>query len=325
MPDQPPLSQPLLILDRERVAALLSMDEVIAAVRRAALLGAAGGMLNLPKQRLALHGEVLHVLGAVQAESAAVPPGQRWLSTTSYVTGSQRAHWNLLFNGADGLVAVIEGRHIAWLRTGAASAVSVDASARPGPVTVAMIGAGHQAWTQVLAISRVREITDLPVWSRTAERAQRFTDRVAAELGLPARPVTTAAAALADADVAVAITKATDPVMLGDQVRPGTHVVLAGSSHIHRSEGDPRLFARAAAVYTDDIELGRVHGGALNAAVQAGALRWESVSTLGEVVAAGQRADGISVFCSHGVGSWDLEVAVTAYQRAINQKEEEAA
>jgi alanine dehydrogenase len=142
---------------------------------------------------------------------------------------------------------------------------------------------------------------------------------------LPARPVTTAAAALADADVAVAITKATDPVMLGDQVRPGTHVVLAGSSHIHRSEGDPRLFARADAVYTDDIELGRVHGGALNAAVQAGALRWESVSTLGEVVAAGQRADGISVFCSHGVGSWDLEVAVTAYQRAINQKEEEAA
>ena len=97
-----------------------------------------------------------------------------WHGATVYVSGIVRAHWTLVFNGDEGLRAVVAGKTLARLRTGAASGVSACALARPGPITLACVGAGYQAWTQVEAVSRVRPIGRLPVLSRTRERAQGF-------------------------------------------------------------------------------------------------------------------------------------------------------
>ena len=149
--------------------------------------------------------------------------------------------------------------------------MSAGALARPGPITLACIGAGYQAWTQVEAVSRVRPIGRLLVWSRTRERAEGFAARVRDGLGLPATPVAAVADAVAGADVVTAATKARDPVYRGAGIRPGTHVVLAGSSHADRREADTDVFARAAAVFTDDLDLARAHSGDLRAAVADGA------------------------------------------------------
>jgi len=247
------------------------------------------------------------------------------------VSGSVRAHWTLVFNGDEGLRAVVAGKTLARLRTSAASGVSAGALARPGPITLACIGAGYQAWTQVEAVSRVRPIGRLLVWSRTRERAEGFAARVRDGLGLPATPVAAVADAVAGADVVTAATKARDPVIRGAGIRPGTHVVLAGSSHADRREADTDLFARAAAVFTDDLDLARAHSGDLRAAVADGALAWDDVRHLGAALGGTaarpeERPDAppearpdpgaITVFCSHGVGSWDLELARTALERA---------
>ncbi len=246
-----------------------------------------------------------------------------WHGATVYVSGSVRAHWTLVFNGDEGLRAVVAGKTLARLRTGAASGVSAGALARPGPITLACIGAGYQAWTQVEAVSRVRPIGRLLVWSRTREHAEGFAARVRDGLGLPATPVATVADAVAGADVVTAATKARDPVIRGAAIRPGTHVVLAGSSHADRREADTDLFARAAAVFTDDLDLARAHSGDLRAAVADGALAWDDVRHLGAALdstdarpEARPDSGGITVFCSHGVGSWDLELARTALERA---------
>ena len=251
------------------------------------------------------------------------------------MSGIVRAHWTLVFNGDEGLRAVVAGKTLARLRTGAASGVSAGALARPGPITLACVGAGYQAWTQVEAVSRVRPIGRLLVLSRTRERAQGFAARVRAGLGLPATPVANVADAVAGADVVTAATKARDPVIRGADIRPGAHVVLAASSHVDRREADTDLFTRAAAVYTDDLDLARVHSGDLRTAVADGALAWDDVRHLGAALDGAETRPGarpetgpvarkearpgpeaITVFCSHGVGSWDLELARTALERA---------
>ena len=256
-------------------------------------------------------------------EGAGGDAARTWHGATVYVSGSVRAHWTLVFNGDEGLCAVVAGKTLARLRTDAASGVSADALARPGPITLACIGAGYQAWTQVEAVSRVRPIGRLLVWSRTRERAEGFAAQVRDGLGLPATPVAAVADAVAGADVVTAATKARDPVIRGAGIRLGTHVVLAGSSHADRREADTDLFARAAAVFTDDLDLARAHSGDLRTAVADGALGWDDVRHLGAALdgtearpSARPDSGAITVFCSHGVGSWDLELARTALERA---------
>src|SRR5258706_15849806 len=69
--------------------------------------------------------------------------------------------------GLDGsLEAEIEADFMGAYRTGAASAVAARALARPGPATVALIGAGWPANPQALAISRGLEVKDPRVFSR---------------------------------------------------------------------------------------------------------------------------------------------------------------
>jgi ornithine cyclodeaminase/alanine dehydrogenase-like protein (mu-crystallin family) len=213
----------------------------------------------------------------------------------------------------------VAGKLLARLRTGAASGVSAAALAHRGPITLASVGAGYQAWTQVEAVSRVREISALRVWSRTRDRAERFAAQIRDGLGLPATAAATVAAAVAGADVVTAATKARDPIVLGRDIAPGTHVVLAGSSHADRREADSELFRRAGAVYADDVDLARAHSGDVRTAVGDGALAWDDVQHLGaaleepESIPSGNPS---TVFCSHGVGSWDLELAMIAVDRA---------
>ena len=312
----------MLVLDESDIAKLIDMDAALAAVRTATRHTYRGREVILAKERASLDRQTLHSTGAVLRtgpDGAEPSADSTWHGATVYVSGTVRAHWSLVFNGDEGLRAVVAGKTLARLRTGAASGVSADALAHPGPITFACLGAGYQAWTQVEAVARVREIAALRVWSRTAERAGQFAAQVRDELGLPATAAATVAEAVAGADVVTAATKARDPIVLGRDIAPGTHVVLAGSSHVDRREADSELFRRAGAVYADDVELARAHSGDVRAAVSDGALAWDDVQQLGAALVApetGPAGDPITVFCSHGVGSWDLELAMIAIERA---------
>jgi ornithine cyclodeaminase/alanine dehydrogenase-like protein (mu-crystallin family) len=313
----------MLVLDEADIGKLIDMDAALAAVRSALRNMYRGREVNLAKERASLDGQTLHSTGAVLRTGAPGPDAataaDTWHGATIYVSGTVRAHWSLVFNGDEGLRAAVAGKTLARLRTGAASGVSADALAHPGPITFACLGAGYQAWTQVEAVARVREIAALRVWSRTAERAGQFAAQVRDELGLPATAAATVAEAVAGADVVTAATKARDPIVLGRDIAPGAHVVLAGSSHVDRREADSELFRRAGAVYADDVELTRAHSGDARTAVADGALSWDNLQHLGAALAdpgSVPGGDPITVFCSHGVGSWDLELAMIAIARA---------
>src|SRR5439155_2855834 len=79
---------------------------------------------------------------------------------------------------------LIEAELMGAYRTGAATAVAVRALAPRQPATVALIGAGHQAVTQALALSRVLQIKEIRVFSRDPDRRAAFAAAQAAELSL---------------------------------------------------------------------------------------------------------------------------------------------
>jgi alanine dehydrogenase len=267
----------------------------------------------MPRHRIKLDSSTLNCVAAgMDAEDGT---GDLWFGVKSYVTGKRSEHWMLLFNDRLGLQAVMAGRRHGELRTGAASGVSIARHAAPGDVTLACVGAGRHARSQIAGVFATRPVSEVRIWSRDITKAEALAAEVTAQYGVPAVAAATVTEAARSATAVITITKAKEPVLHGADIEPGTHVVLAGGNAATRSEADPELFARATSVFVDNLDQAQRESGELINAVAAGAIGWDAVKEFHTVepVADG----GISVFCSHGVGLWDTVLAHTVVQRAL--------
>lgn len=218
--------------------------------------------------------------------------------------------------------AIVHAGEITAIRTAAASAVATDALARPEAGRLAVLGYGEQAETHVAAISKVRELSDVVVWGRSPERAEAFAGRVGCELGLPIRAAATSREAVEGADIVCTVTGASEPVLLGAWLAPGTHVNLVGSSRPGPVEVDDDLVVRAR-VFADHRESALKQGAEILRAKAAGLIGDEHV--LGEI---GQVLDGalagrlspgdLTVYKSLGSIVQDLASAWALYRLALS-------
>lgn len=150
----------------------------------------------------------------------------------------------VLFERESGEIACIaDAGEVTEIRTGAASAVATDLLARPDATTLAIFGCGVQAASHVRALMRVRDLEQVLVWGRSRESARQFAARMEEETRLRVRAVADAHEAAANADIICTVTGSPTPVLLGEWVRPGTHVNAVGSSHAGPAEIDNALLA----------------------------------------------------------------------------------
>ena len=214
-------------------------------------------------------------------------------------------------------VCVADGGTITAIRTAAASAVATDALARKNARSLALLGYGEQAGTHARALRRVRQIDSINVWGRSPERAQAFAKQMHAELAVPIRAAKTAREAVADADIICTVTSASEPILEGKWVKPGTHVNLVGSSYGVPAEADNDLVVRSRFI-ADSREGVLQQGGEFLRAKAAGLIGDEHVvGEIGQVLAgdiAGRRSpDEITVYKSLGHIVQDLASAWALY------------
>ncbi|MGH1488442.1 MAG: ornithine cyclodeaminase family protein [Acidimicrobiales bacterium] len=167
------------------------------------------------------------------------------------------------------LLAICEGTLLTALRTGAASAVMTDATVRPGPITLGVVGCGAQAVTQIHAISRVRDIERLVVTDADGANARSLVNRLPAGIfgpGSHAVPEVLDVIDFCDAvenfDVLCTCTTVEvdkGPVVDLKNVRPGLHINAVGSDFPGKVEL-PVDYLQTAVVIPDVVEQCLVEG-----------------------------------------------------------------
>lgn len=218
-------------------------------------------------------------------------------------------------------LAVLDGTYLTALRTGAASGVATRHMARPDAHRLAMIGAGAQAFHQVLAVCAVRPITQIWLTNRTPARAHQLAQRLqAAGITAMITVVDDPAYALAQADVVCTATAATTSVFADHDLQPGTHLNGVGSYKPSMAEVPAATVARARLI-VDQREAAWAEAGDLVQARAAGLIdEAHVVAELGEVAAgriAGRiDATQITYFKSVGNAVQDVAVATLALARA---------
>ena len=305
-----------LFLTEADVDSLLAMDAAIEALEDGFRHQAAGAASNSPRRRIRMGGGMLHFMAAADRSTGVT--GMKWYG--AFGPGGSRFHVQLSDSETGELLAVMEAGRLGQVRTGAASGVATKYMARPDARTVGVIGSGYQAETQLEAICRVRPVERARVYGRNPERRNAFADRSAASLGIEVTAVDSAEECVSGADVVVVITSAASPVLKGDWLSEGAHVNAAGGNHWLRRELDGRAVARASVIVVDDAEQARLECADLIHPVERGALTWQRVRELWEVVSgtvAGRTSPSdITLFESQGIALEDIAAGYHVYQLA---------
>ena len=212
-------------------------------------------------------------------------------------------------------LALIDGGEITARRTAAASALAASRLARADARRQLIVGAGRVGGLLAQAYRAVRKIDDVMVWSRDEQSALRLVVRLAAD-GIPARVVTDLATAAATADVVSCATLASEPLIQGEWLAPGSHLDLIGGFTPAMREADDACFA-GAEVWIDTADALAKAGDLLHP-IASGALRREDVrGTLADLCAApAAPRDPLrrSVFKSVGTALEDLAAAILVYE-----------
>ena len=213
----------------------------------------------------------------------------------------------LVWDGTGRLSGCVVGNELGARRTGALGGAAVDALARPDSATVGIVGSGVQAWTQLWAISAVRSLSSVRIFSPTPDNREAFAGRALAELGLSAAACDTAQDAVADADIVVLATRAERPVVDAAWIRPGAHVNTVGPKLASAHETPTKLADAAAVVVTDSPDQAAGYGEPFFTS--------RPLTHLGAVLAgdAPGRADDrdITLYCSTGLAGSEVVVAET--------------
>ncbi|XP_040922675.1 ketimine reductase mu-crystallin [Toxotes jaculatrix] len=196
--------------------------------------------------------------------------------------------------------AVMDGEVITGMRTAAASAISAKLLMRPEAEVLAILGTGKQALSHYNAFTEMFSFKEVRVWSRTKERAERFTHSVSG----PVTVCVSVEEAVRGADAIVTVTRCTEPVLFGQWVKPGAHVAAVGACRPNWRELDDVLM-KGAVVYVDSRE---------GAMTESGDIILSGVGVfaeLGDVINGTKPAhrDKTTVFKSLGMG---VEDAVSA-------------
>ncbi len=209
-------------------------------------------------------------------------------------------------------LALIDGDQLTTRRTVAASALAASWLAAPQAQHLLVVGAGQVARLLPEAYRAVRPIRRVTVWARAYERAQALADELRGH-GFDAGAAADLQAAAGEADIVSCATLATEPVVMGRWLRPGSHLDLIGSFTSAMRESDDDCF-RGARLYIDTDEalaksgdlLGPLSRGVICAADVAGTL-----TTLARGEAQGRAApDERTVFKSVGTALEDLAAAM---------------
>ncbi|GAA0211559.1 ornithine cyclodeaminase family protein [Halobaculum roseum] len=212
-------------------------------------------------------------------------------------------------------LAILDGTELTMKRTGAAAAVATDHLAVADASSLGIVGAGAQSYTQLEAISAVRDIEEVVISDLSEERVARFIDAFEDRFDVRAGSVEEAAAC----DVLSTVTPVEDPIVSREAVGDHTHINAMGADAEGKHELADEVLLDAKLVI-DDYEQ-TTHSGEINVPYAAGVLGDDDIyGQIGEIVV-GEKdgrvaSDGITVFDSTGLAIQDVAAAHVVYEHA---------
>jgi alanine dehydrogenase len=317
-----------LILNQSEVKKLLTMNDVLTVVEEGYIQQAREQVV----QPAIVSIEVPEYSGELDIKSCYSKENDSVSVKTAVGYMNNRRDYNLptllatiiIYDAKNGYpLCIMDGGLVTGLRTGAAGGVSAKYLSRKDSKVLSVIGAGGQARMQARAISLVRPIEKIKVWSGREVELEGYKKDVEADLGISVETYTDINEAIDGADIIVTTTPSKEALFEASKVAPGTHIAAIGADMPGKQEIDSEIYRSAKAVVDNTVEC--VKRGETSNAIIGGIIKEEDLyGEIGEIVIGKKKGresdDEITIFDSTGMGIQDNVVAKLIYDKALELK-----
>ena len=189
----------------------------------------------------------------------------------------------LLFSQITGaIVAVLldEGS-LTDIRTAAAGALVAKYFAPKKVKAIGIIGTGLQAELQLKFLKGHVDCKTVWLWGRNAEKARLYKERFGNEYDIHIAETTSELAQ--KCQLIITTTPAHSPLILANDIQPGTHITAMGSDTPHKQELDAEILKKADIVIADSLPQSKSRG-EIYQAVKSGSIAHAQVTELGSAI-----------------------------------------
>ena len=325
------------VLSRQNLIEILGMPQVIQGVKSVYKTKAEGGVVAWPLVEHHFPPDAVCDIRSGAAGGKVGIHGAKLLNNFPGNAGKSLPVFTgvlMAFDSNTGLpLGVMDASYITSLRTGAAAAIGASALARKDSSTLLIVGAGRQSIYLIGAV-----LLELPQLTKVLvcdplnpDNAVRYVEtieqRLQDELNIDSsavifETVSDLQEAVFSSDVIFTITRSTQPLIMKDWLRPGTHLSCIGADMVGKEEIDPEIFKNARAFADDIVQCCTV--GEMEIPTKLGIISPETVSgEIGQVLTGqipGRISDeDITVFDATGLAALDLVTAKAAVKAANEQ------
>ena len=318
----------MLVLSEEQVRSLIDIEELITALGQAHIQYSTGKavmpvrlVVPLPQ----IQGRITSMPGYLTQDKAL------GMKVVTYFQNNPKQDLPailatiMLFSAETGqLMAVMDGSFITAVRTACASAMATKALANPHTPLLGILGAGVQARAHIQALSRVKKLQRIKIYSPLGMSAQRVRQELESEIGVDIEVAASAEETVSDCDLVVAATTAREPILESEWLKPGAHINAVGSHRPDYREIDGATLARSKIV-VDSREAIMAECGDILLAIKDNAITEASIyAEIGEVLAGTKpgrtSASELTLYKSVGIAVQDVATAQLVYRKAVELK-----
>ncbi len=297
------------------VAELIDINGALEAVERGLLAEAAGQAETLQKNVIPYDNSAhaLHVLSAVA-------PGLRVSGVKTWVQAGATAQPMLMLFDSETAhpLALIEANVLSNLRTGALAGIATKHLAPVDADMLGVVGSGKQATMMIHAISAVRPLRSVRIWSPNPTNRAALANKIQQELGIHTTAETTAAAALADVAIVGLAARVQKPIISSGMIAQGAHINSIGTTVSGKSELPQEIFSRFSIICADSPVTVRSLSDEFRLRY-ASEQDWQAVQRLADIVASkshrSESAD-LTLYKGMGTGIADLAMGAALLERA---------
>ena len=232
----------------------------------------------------------------------------------------------ILLDSQTGIIksVLLDKGYLTDVRTAIAGAIASKYLSNPKSSTVAIIGAGIQARMQLEALSLVRSIKNVKVWSRDINKANEYIENLSKKYDFKFQVFDNTHDLVKDTDILITTTPSKNPLIKFDSLPKGIHITAMGSDAEEKNELDPEIIKNCDA-YVPDNQGQTMILGELNHAVKNNLIKNDTIfNDLGKIIINPElgrnNIDDITVADLTGTGVQDTAIARYAYAIA-NKKE----
>lgn len=306
-----------LFLTGDDVLQCMNNADVISVLEQS-LRKEAAGLVSMPsRHNINCDSGWLRIMPAVVGGDGAAYMGMKVMNL---IRGQGTQYMILLYDSATGeLVSIMDAAAVTQRRTAGTTALAAKYMVNGEYDTLGLFGSGFEARGHLELLAEVLPLKQAFVYSPRPHRREQFAAEMSAELGINVIAAESPDQ-VAGLDVVCLATKATEPVISGDWLKPGATVLSIGSTRLDLRELDRRSLERAATLVVDHKEQVIAESGDIADALQSGVLADEQIVSLTDIVVGKATVrtadDDIAVLKTVGTALQDIAVAGLVYETA---------